>query len=119
MRKGFRFIAVCCLLAGLFAFATAASATMRGTEVMISAGSTLCTDEVLVSTSYSSYGEANQFVKWSIWYGSTPPPSIREYVLADASSFPEQTFNFAGWFQTCVKNTSGAEATIFIEEFYQ
>ena len=109
------------LLALLLVSASEAAASMAGSSGMLSSPGTFCTAPKLANSSYSSYGEADQFVKFTIWYSppSQFPPSQRLYVQKGVTYFPEQTFNFAGWFQTCVINNSGSQAIIFVEEFYQ
>lgn len=87
----------------------------------LSSPGTYCTPPILISSGggYSSYGSADQYVKFTIWYGTSLPTSTKVFNDSDVTYYTEQTFTTAGWYQTCIiNNTSGVTTNFSISEFH-
>lgn len=87
----------------------------------LSSPGTYCTPPILISSGggYSSYGSADQYVKFTIWYGTSLPTSTKVFNDSDVTYYTEQTFTTAGYYQTCIiNNTSGVTTNFSISEFH-
>jgi hypothetical protein len=85
----------------------------------LSAGGVFCLDPIFsdgsTTNTYIANGSDTDFltVKWTVWTGSSNPPTTRTEKLVGIGfgvNLTEANFPglFPGWFQACVNNTSGS-----------